>query len=166
VCGPYTAGMTSTIGLGGLLAGRARLDRPAFAAGAALTMSACGFTLAMSSNLWLLLGGQILLVALLVTVGIHLSRLLHDVVPSTMRSGVSSGIGTLSWLTFLPCSLLFGALSGHNGIHAAGWVITALATVAGAMLVQISRPRLVIFRRDHAETSVAGSPAAHGLRPV
>jgi hypothetical protein len=40
-----------------------------------------------------------------------LSRLLHDLVPSQHRSGVSSGIGTLSWLTFLPCSLLFGALS-------------------------------------------------------
>ena len=139
VFGPYTAAMTSTLGLGGLLAGRVRLD-PSVAAGAAVAMTACGIVLATCGAAWLLIGGQIILVALLVTVGIHLSRLLHDAVPSTMRSGVSSGVSTLSWLTFLPCSLLFGVLSAHGGIHAAGWIITALVAAAGIMLVRISRP--------------------------
>jgi predicted MFS family arabinose efflux permease len=148
VFGPYTAGMTSSIGLGGMLAGRAPLDRPATAAGAAATMSACALTLALSKTLWVLVAGQVLLVVLLVTVGIHLSRLLHDAVPSTMRSGVSSGIGTLSWLTFLPCSVLFGALSGRNGIQAAGWVITALVTIAGVLLVRTSRHRQAIAQPD------------------
>jgi hypothetical protein len=33
---------------------------------------------------------------------------LHDAVPSTIRAGVASGVGTLTWLTFLPFALLFG----------------------------------------------------------
>jgi MFS family permease len=144
VFGPYTAAMTSTLGLGGLLAGRVELDRPIVAAGAAATMTACGVTLAVGTAAPLLIGAQVVLLGLLVTIGIHLSRLLHDLVPSQQRSGVSSGIGTLSWLTFLPCSLLFGALSTGAGIRAAGWIITALVAIAGALLVRIAsrQPRL------------------------
>jgi hypothetical protein len=138
VFGPYTAGMTSMLGLGGLFAGRIQLDRPAVAAGVAGTMSLCGMTLAVSTTGWLLIAGQIVLVGLLATIGIHVSRLLHDLVPSHLRSGVSSGIGTMSWLTFLPCSLLFGALSTDGGVRAAGWIITVLVAVAGATLLRIA----------------------------
>ncbi len=119
VFGPYTAAMTSTLGLGGLLAGRVKLDRPLVATGAAVAMSACGLALAVGTAAPLLIAAQVVLLVLLVTIGIHLSRLLHDLVPSQQRSGVSSGIGTLSWLTFLPCSLLFGALSTGAG-HPSG----------------------------------------------
>jgi MFS family permease len=135
--GPYTAAMTSTLGLGGLLAGRVQLNRPAVAIGVAITMTGCGLTLAVGKAAPFLIAAQVVLVGLLVTIGIHLSRQLHDLVPSQQRSGVSSGIGTLSWLTFLPCSLLFAALSGGDGIRAAGWIITALVTLAGATLVRI-----------------------------
>ena len=51
---------------------------------------------------------------------------------------MSSGSGTLSWLTFLPCSPVFAALSGSAGVHATGWIITALVTVAGVILVRIA----------------------------
>ncbi len=136
--GPYTAAMTSTLGFGGLLAGPVRLNRPAVAGGVALTMSGCGLILAVDTTAAVLIAAQIVLLALLVTVGIHLSRLLHDLVPSAQRSGVSSGIGTLSWLTFLPCSLLFATFSGGSGIRAAGWIITGLATIAGLILVRVA----------------------------
>jgi hypothetical protein len=141
VFGPYTAAMTSTLGLGGLLAGVVKLNRPAVAAGAALTLSGCGLVLAVSHAAAVLIAAQVVLVGLLVTIGIHLSRLLHDLVPSEQRSGVSSGIGTLSWLTFLPCSLLFGALSTGGGVPAAGWIITALVTICGAILVRLAARR-------------------------
>jgi MFS family permease len=151
VFGPYTAGMTSTLGLGGMLAGRVRLDRPVVAAIIAIMMSGCGVALGETRTAWVLIAAQIVLVGLLVTVGIHLSRLLHDVVPSSMRSGVSSGVSTLSWLTFLPCSLLFAVLSEGSGIAAAGWIITVLCTIAGATLVRISQ---------HAPGSTPAAPPA------
>jgi MFS family permease len=141
VFGPYTAAMTSTLGLGGLLAGLVKLNRPTVAAAAAVTMSGCGLVLAVSRTAPVLIGAQVVLVGLLVTIGIHLSRLLHDLVPSHQRSGVSSGIGTMSWLTFLPCSLLFGVLSASGGVRAAGWIITALVTICGAILVNLAARR-------------------------
>jgi hypothetical protein len=119
-------------------------------------MSGAGLALALSSSGPLVIAAQVLLIGLLATISIHLSRLLHDRVPSHQRSGISSGIGTMSWLTFLPCSLLFGALSAGTGIRAAGWIITALVTVAGLILTRIAhaegRPRMVSFsaRRDCA----------------
>jgi hypothetical protein len=96
---------------------------------------------ALTSNAaaWILIAAQVVLVVLLVTIGIHLSQLLHQLVPSATRSSVSSGIGTLSWLTFLPCSLPFGALSDHGGIRPAGWIITVVVGIAGTMLVRFSR---------------------------
>ncbi|HEY0870830.1 MAG TPA: hypothetical protein VGD55_10570, partial [Acidothermaceae bacterium] len=156
--GPYTAAMTSTLGLGGLLAGRVQLNRPAVAVAVAVTMSGCGLALAVGGSGPLLIAAQVVLVGLLVTIGIHLSRQLHDLVPSQQRSGVSSGIGTLSWLTFLPCSLLFAALSGNDGIRAAGWIITALVTVAGVTLVRIvTGPRTRPMCADFLGTST-GAP--------
>ena len=65
----------------------------------------------------------------------------------------------MSWLTFLPCSLLFGALSAGTGIRAAGWIVTVLVTVAGLIVTRIARgegrPRFVSVaaRRDCADAS-------------
>ncbi len=139
VFGPYTAGLTATLGLGGLLAGRLRLDRPGPAIAAAAVLAAGALTLAVGADGWLVIAGQIVLAALLATIGIHLSRRLHDAVPSDMRTGVASGVSTLSWLTFLPCSTLFGMVSRHGGIQNAGWVVLALALVAGLTLTALSR---------------------------
>jgi hypothetical protein len=131
--------MTSALGLGGLLAGRLRLDRATSAAAATVAMSGCGIVLVAAPYGLVVIGAQVVLALLLVTIGIHLTRLMHDATPSTVRSGVASGISTLSWLTFLPCSLLFGVLSEHGGVRAAGWIITALVAVSGSAVVAISR---------------------------
>jgi MFS family permease len=137
--GPYTAAMTSTLGLGGVLAGRIPLTRPGVAVPVTMITTGCGVVLATSGAPVLLIAAQVVLVAALMAVGVHLSGLLHDAVPSSVRSAVSSGIGTLSWLTFLPCSVLFGVFSAGAGIRAAGWIVTSLAAVAGVLLVRIGR---------------------------
>jgi hypothetical protein len=153
--------MTSTLGMGGLLGGRVRLDRAAVAGAVALTLCGCGVVLAVSGDPALLIATQIVLVALLVTIGLYLSRLLHDLVPSQQRSAVSSGIGTMSWLTFLPCSLLFAALSGGAGIRAAGWIITALVAVAGVNLVRIAlRRRCGVVGADRSDALPEALPCS------
>lgn len=143
VFGPYTAGMTATLGLGGVLSARLRLDRPGPATATTLVLAACGLILAIGRNGWLIITGQVVLAALLATIGVHVSRLLHDAVPSQMRTGVASGVSTLSWLTFLPCSLLFGTVSRYGGIHAAGWVVLALVVTASLTLTALSRRRRI-----------------------
>jgi hypothetical protein len=60
-------------------------------------------------------------------------------VPSAIRSGVASGVGSLSWLVFVPVALGFGALSTAHGVQRAGWVLVALALLAGTLLAATAR---------------------------
>lgn len=136
--GPYTAGMTGALGLGGLLAGRLRMDLPGPAAGTAVTLCACGLTLVFGHSLASVIAAQIVLALLLVTLGIHFTRVLHDSIPSVFRAGVASGVSTLSWLTFLPCSLLFGVICRQAGVNACGWIVAALVTLAGTTVLAIN----------------------------
>ena len=78
---------------------------------------------------------------LLVALGTVLSRQSHDVVPSSIRAGVSSGVGTLTWMVFVPFALGFGLLSRHIGVPAAGWMIVALAAATGASLLHLAGTR-------------------------
>jgi len=91
----------------------------------------------------------------LAVIAIHVGKLLHDAVPSTVRTGVSSGVGTLSWLLFLPFSLLFGWLARARGVGPAAWTILAAAIVVAALLIAPS------LRRPAAPSSA--EPAESGL---
>jgi MFS family permease len=72
---------------------------------------------------------------------IYVSRVLHDAVPSTIRSGVVSGVGALSWISFLPFSLVFGQVSKQYGVDTAAWMITGVAVLAAAVLVKVAGQR-------------------------
>ncbi|MFC4946279.1 hypothetical protein [Pseudonocardia sp. GCM10023141] len=101
VYGPYWAGVVSSFGLGGVLAGRIDLHRPRTAGTvAALTVLAAA-VLCVSDDLLVITAVQALLALLTVAAGIHVSQLLHDAV-RPIRAGVTSGTGTLTWLAFLP----------------------------------------------------------------
>ena len=103
-------------------------------------MVAASLTLTLGTDLMVVIAAQIVLVLLIATAGIHLSQLLHDAVPSTVRAGVSSGISTFTWTAFLPLALAFGLLTEHHGIAAGGWILVALTAAAGALLVTATRP--------------------------
>jgi MFS family permease len=141
VYGPYWAGLMSTFGVGGLLAGRLRLDKPAPLAAVVALMMLASLVLSTTTGVIVVTVAQIALALLLVLASIHVTRLLHDAVPSTVRTGVASGVGAISWMVFLPFALLFGVLSEHHGIHAAGWMITAATAVAALLLVTVALGR-------------------------
>ena len=136
--GPYWAGLVSTVGLSGLLAGRLRLDRPAtaWAAGGAMTLAA--LILTTGAGPALVTGAQITVALLAGLAAIHVSALLHDAVPSAIRSGVASGVSSLSWLVFLPLALGFGALSTARGVREAGWLLVAATLVAAGLIVAVA----------------------------
>jgi hypothetical protein len=141
VYGPYWAGLVSTLGLGGLLAGRLRLDRPATLSAVVGLMVAASVTLSTSRNVLVVTLAQIMLVLLVVMASIHVTRLLHDAVPSTVRTGVASGVSALSWIAFLPFALGFGLVSKHYDVQAGGWMITVITALAGALLVKVALRR-------------------------
>jgi predicted MFS family arabinose efflux permease len=135
--GPFWAGLVSTLGLGGLLAGRVRLDRPVALVTTIAVLTLASWVLTMSRNILVVSLAQFAVALVVVTVSIYVSRVLHDAVPSTIRSGVVSGVGALSWISFLPFSLVFGQVSEHHGVDTAAWMITAVAVLAAAVLVKV-----------------------------
>ena len=137
--GPFWAGLVSTLGLGGLLAGRVRLNRPGTVTTTVAVLTLASWALTASRNLLVVTIAQFAVALVVVTMSIYVSRVLHDAVPSTIRSGVVSGVGALSWITFLPFSLAFGAVSKNYGVDTAAWMITAVAALAAAVLVKVVR---------------------------
>jgi Na+/melibiose symporter-like transporter len=76
-----------------------------------------------------------------VAISTFLAGRLHECVASSIRAGVSSGVGTLTWIVFLPFALGFGAVSDRAGVHAAGWMIVAVAAVTSVALVRVASAR-------------------------
>ncbi len=133
--GPYWAALVSMAGVGGYLTARLRLDRRA----AVLLLAAAGpavtVTLAVSRSLAAVVVAQAILALVVAIIGIRAGLLLHDAVPSTIRTAVSSGAGTLSWLLFLPFSLVVGRVARDHGVQRSGWILAGAAALTGVMLV-------------------------------
>jgi MFS family permease len=138
--GPHWAGLTSALGLGGLLGAQAWITRRWAAGLLAVAIIGCCVVLALSHQALLVVGVQVGLTLLVVAVSIPVLRRLHDAVPSSIRAGVASGVGTLTWLTFVPFALVFGAVSERAGVDRAGWLLVAIGVVA-ALLIIVVLPR-------------------------
>jgi MFS family permease len=156
--GPYWAGLVSTLGLGGMLAGWIRLDHPATSAAVGAAMSAAALVLTMTGSVVVVTAAQIVLALLMVTIGIHVGRLLHDEIPSAVRTGVASGVSALSWIVFLPLALGFGLISTAGGLPAAGWFLVVLAALTGALLTATALQHR--GGRVHLHSSATGAKLA------
>jgi predicted MFS family arabinose efflux permease len=140
--GPHWAGLTAALGLGGVFGAQSWLTRDWAVRLLALTVVACGLVLALSQDALIVVGVQVLLTLVVVAVSIPVTRSLHDAVPSSIRAGVASGVGTLTWLAFVPFALLIGAVSEAAGINQAGWLFVAIGLIAGViMLVVLPKAR-------------------------
>jgi MFS family permease len=135
--GPHWAGLTSALGLGGLLGSRAWLTRRWAAVLLAVLIAACCVVLAVSRVALVVVAAQVVLTLVVVAVSIPVLRRLHDAVPSSIRAGVASGVGTLTWLTFVPFALLMGFVSDRAGVGSAGWLLVAIAAGTGLLMVAV-----------------------------
>jgi MFS family permease len=137
--GPYWAGLMSSFGFGGMVAGRLNLTHGPTIGAVVAAMVGSGVLLTVSVGVLVVTLAQIVLVLLVTVVAIHVSKLVHDAVPSSIRTGVASGISALSWLVFLPFALVFGVITKYHGVHAAGWMIAGAAILAGLLLIKAGR---------------------------
>jgi MFS family permease len=142
--GPAWAGLMASIGIGGALAGRARLQAGASRAAAAALLLGGVSALLVARNVVLVTLAQVVVVMVTVVVTIVVTRTLHDAVPSDVRTGVSSGVSAVTWGVFLPFALAFGAVSERGGVHAAGWLLVAAAAGISGLLVARPGPAAVI----------------------
>jgi len=135
--GPHWAGLTAALGAGGLLGSQPRLTRRWAAVLLAIIGVGSCVVLAISRSVALLIAAQVMLTLVVVAVSIPATRRLHDAVASSVRAGVASGVGTLSWLAFVPFALVVGFVSDRAGIWSAGWLLVAIAAVAGILMVTV-----------------------------
>jgi predicted MFS family arabinose efflux permease len=156
--GPYWAALVSTLGVGGYLASKLQPDRRVVVFALAVIAPAAALALTQTRSLAIVLAAQTVLALLLAIVAIHAGRLLHDGVPSSLRAGVSSGVGTFSWMLFLPFSLVFGRVAREDGVQRSAWILTAATVVVGVLLIASAR-------RARAEP-VAATLAADDLTPA
>jgi hypothetical protein len=140
--GPYWAALVSTLGVGGYLTSKLNLDRRAVLSVLALATPAAALALTQTHALAAVIAAQVVLALLLAIISIRAGKMLHDGVPSNVRAGVSSGVGTLSWVLFLPFSLAFGWFARAHGVQQASWFLTAAALLVALLLIAPSlRPR-------------------------
>jgi MFS family permease len=151
--GPHWAGLTGALGVGGMLGAQAWLTRPAAVPVVGGVVVACGAILALSTHALLVVGVQVLLTLLVVAVSIPVTRSLHDAVPSSIRAGVASGVGTLTWLAFVPFALLVGGVSEQAGVGRAAWVFVVVGVAAAVLMLGV-----LPNARTAAEASVAEQP--------
>ena len=158
--GPAWAALMASLGIGGLLAGRVRLDTGRMTAGVMGVLVAASIVLAVVDHPAVATAAQSVLVVLPVAVGISLTRRLHDSVASDIRSGVASGVGALTWAVFLPFALGFGMVSERLGVRPAGWTLVGLAVGVAALL-----PVVQAAHRAHAAVRTV-VPEGCGPEPV
>jgi MFS family permease len=133
--GPYWAVLVSTLGIGGLLAGKLHLERRPMLALLIVLSLTTALLLTWTHSLAVVVTTQVVLALVLAIVGIHASRLLHDAVPSSIRAGVSSGAGTITWALFVPFSLVFGWAALENGVDWSGFMLAGAVVVMAVLLV-------------------------------
>jgi len=148
--GPYWALLMAALGIGGLLAGRIRLSRPIVRTMVILVLAAAGVALTAPS-LPVVVVAQVVLVLLLLVASVRATQLLHDAVPSSIRTGVASGVSALGWLCFLPFAFVFGVLAKSDGVGTAAWMAALAAMLVGGALILTARP--------HPAVAIAGAEA-------
>ena len=140
--GAQWAGLTGALGLGGLLAARLHLDCRYTLGVVGGVLVAAALTISTSHSIAVILPAQVAMVLALVVVSVHVTGLLHNAIPSTIRAGVSSGVSTLTWLVFLPFSVAFGVTADHVGVHRSGLLIVVAAAGAAVGLLRLVPPSL------------------------
>jgi MFS family permease len=140
--GAQWAGLTGALGLGGLLAARLHLECRYTLGVVGGVLVAAALTISTSHTIAVILPAQVAMMLALVVVSVHVTGLLHNAIPSTIRAGVSSGVSTLTWLVFLPFSVVFGLVANQVGVHRSGLLIVLAAAAAAVGPLRLVPPKL------------------------
>jgi MFS family permease len=125
--GPYWAALVSTLGVGGYVTAKLNLERPVIVALLAFAAPAAAFSLTVTRSLAVVIAAQAVLALLLAIMSIRAGKL-------------------LSWVLFLPFSLLFGWFAHSHGVRQAGWFLATAALLIALLLLASAfrhRPRVV-----------------------
>jgi MFS family permease len=157
--GPAWAALMGSLTLGGIIAGRFRLDArgPALLGGALMVGGAA--VLLVAHDPIVASAAQVVIATVAVAFGVVATRLLHNRVPSAVRSSVSSGVGAGGWMAFLPFSLAVGAISERVGVHSAAWLLVGAGGATAGLLLRAVRARPAAPAAAVSTSGATGEPA-------
>lgn len=135
--GPAGAAILAANGFGGLFAGRVPLDKRIILALAIMLLIASSLVLIFIKNAVVVTAAQVIIAALIMVITVVCTRLMHDQIPSSVRTGVASGVGAFTWMAIVPFSLIFGAIGKRYGIFNAGWMILPVVVGICALLIKL-----------------------------
>lgn len=132
--GVATAANLGSLGLGGLLAARLRIDKPLVLIGVVAAIIASAASLVFWRNFYAVVIVQMLLVMFMLASEIIFARSLHDELPSRLRAGAASAVSTFVSVIFIPFSLMFGSISNRLDTFNAAWMVLGIAVVMALAL--------------------------------
>lgn len=142
--GVATAANLGSLGLGGLLASRLRIDRPPVLGCMVAVIIVSAASLMFWRNFYVVVAVQMVLVMSMLVSEIIFVRSLHDELPSRLRAGAASAVSTFVSIIFIPFSLIFGSISDRQDTFKASWMVLVVAVVMVTALVGS-----VVHRRMH-----------------
>lgn len=124
--GPISAVLLTSFGLAGILAQYLKSNkRLAVTALISLALSAA----LIFENAALVVGSQLILIVLVLSLDLILNKRLQDSLSSATRSGASSVVSTLAKLFIIPALIAFGAVSDSSGVFVAGYLALGAAVM-------------------------------------
>jgi len=155
--GPAYAFTEMSGGIAGAMSSAIKNQRygPFFVAGFMCTLS---LTLTSRASALAVILAQTVVLASYGVLVIFLNRHLHDALPSHLRAGVSSMVGTFSQLAFLPTAYLFGRISNAHGIFGAAWLVVAVTAISAVIFAIKVMP---LDRKFPSEEESAIPPAPY-----
>ncbi len=112
--GPVNALHLSSIGIGGALVSRFRLNRQAALMGLLVVLVVSCLALTLSRNKLVVVFAIFFASICLISISIIFSKLLHDRLDSKVRAGAASAISTLGRMIIIPVSIVFGYISSKT----------------------------------------------------
>lgn len=133
--GPVNALLLTSIGSGGVIAGKIKNRASVLIIGFTLFFTCL---ILLTQYRTLLIFAQVILLTGFITLNILLNRSLHDTLASNIRVGASSVVTTLGYIAFLPIAFIFGVISKNVGVFRAAWVVVVVVAVTVFSLVMVS----------------------------
>jgi MFS family permease len=142
-------GLTAALGFGGLLAGRIKFHKPLQLGLVIATLLLSSLAMVFVRDALVVSAAQIVIITLVIVISVLFTRLMHDEIPSKIRSGVASGVSAFAWMAFVPFSLLFGWITDSLGVFRGGWMVLLSAAIIAALLIKTATAK--DFKEQAAE---------------
>ena len=127
---------TSIFGIGGMLSRFIKTKRNILI-GILLSLLSL-LCLIFSHNVWVIILAVFIILLVVWGINVVITHKIQDSLPSQVRAGSLSAIGSVGRILIIPSSLFFGFLATNQNISIAGWFLVLILLIAMAAIV-ISR---------------------------